>query len=83
MLARAVSTAIKDPVCFHAVADNPAAAMGAGWRQGVDGTFETIEDMRFVPDPYLKTLVVHVPAYFASHIIPLLIHDLPLSFYPF
>ena len=79
MLAGTVSTAIEYPVRFHAVTDNPAAAMGAGWRQGVDGTFETIEHMRLTIDPHFKTLIVHVSAYFTSPIIPLLVHHLPLS----
>jgi len=80
VLAGTVSTTIEHPVRFHAVANNPTAAVGAGWRQGVDGAFETIEDMRLTIDPHFKTFVVHVPAYFTSHIIPLLIHHLPLSF---
>lgn len=40
----------------------------------MDRTFETVEDMRLPSDPHFKTLVVHIAAYFTSHIIPLLIH---------
>jgi hypothetical protein len=54
--------------------DDPAAAMGAGRGQGMDRTFETIEDVRLASDAHFKALIVHVPAYFTSLVIPLLIH---------
>jgi hypothetical protein len=74
VLAGTVGTTIKDTLSLHAVTDDPAAAMGTGWCQGMDGAFKTIEDMRLAIDPHFKALIVHVPAYFTSHIIPLLIH---------
>jgi hypothetical protein len=74
-----MGTAIKDAFRLHAVTDDPAAAMRAGWRQGVDRTFEAIEDMRLTSNPHFKTFIVHIPTYFTSHVIPLLIHYLPLS----
>jgi hypothetical protein len=79
MLAGTVSTAIKDALRLHPVPDDPAAAVRAGGRQGVDSTFKTIEDMRLAIDPYFETFIIHIPTYFAPHVIPLLIHDLPLS----
>jgi hypothetical protein len=84
VLAGTVSAAVKDTLRFHAMPDNPAVTMRAGWRQGMDRTFETVEDMRLTSDSHFKTFVVHIPTYFTSHIIPLLIHYLPLSLiYPF
>ena len=78
MLAGTVSTAIKHTLRLHSVADDPAAAMGAGRRQGVDGTFEAIEDMRLTVDPNFKAFIVHIPTDFTSPGILLSIHDLPL-----
>lgn len=79
MLAGTMSTAIEDTIGFHAVTDDPATAVRAGGRQGVDGTFEAIEDMRLAVDPDFKTFVVHIPTDFTSLVILHLIHDLPLS----
>ena len=79
VLAGTVSTAIKNAVRLHAVPDDPATAVRAGGRQGVNGTFETIEDMRLTIDPHFETFVIHIPTYFTPHVIPLLIHNLPLS----
>ena len=79
VLAGTVSTAIKNAVRLHAVPDDPAAAVRAGRRQGVNGTFETIEDMRLTIDPHFETFIIYIPTYFTPHVIPLLIHNLPLS----
>jgi hypothetical protein len=40
-----MGAAIEDAVCFHAVANDAAAAMCAGGRQGMDGTFEAIKSV--------------------------------------
>jgi hypothetical protein len=79
MLTGAVSTAIKDALRFHPMTDDPAATMGAGGCQGMDRAFETIKDMGFVIHLHFEALIVHVPAYFTSLVIPLLIHYLSLS----
>jgi len=72
VLLGAVRAAIEDAICFHAVTNDPAATMGAGRRERMDGTFETVEDMRFPLDVDLKTFIVYVAAYFTSQmIIPL------------
>jgi hypothetical protein len=84
MLAGTVSTAVKDTLRLHAMTDDPAATVRAGWRQCLDGTFEAIEDMRLTTHSHFKTFVIHIPAYFTSLIVPLLIHYFPLSLaYPF
>jgi hypothetical protein len=75
VLAGAVGAAIEDTLCLHAVTNNPTAAVRAGWRQGLDGTLEAIEDMRLAAHPHFKTFIIHVAAYFTSFIIPLLIHS--------
>jgi hypothetical protein len=74
MLAGAMGATIKNAFSLHAVTNDPAATMGAGRCQSMDRTFETIEDVRLPSDPHFKALIVHVPAYFASLGIPLLIH---------
>jgi hypothetical protein len=51
---------------FHAVTDDPAIAMLTGRRERVDRTFETIEDMLLSARRDLESLVVIVPANFAS-----------------
>jgi hypothetical protein len=84
MLAGTMCTAVKDAIRLHAMTDDPAAAVRAGWRQCMDRTFKAIEDMRLTVDEHFKTFVVYVTAYFTSLMIPLLIHYLPLSLiYPF
>ena len=42
--------ATEDPaIRLHAVADDSALAMGACWRESVDGAFEAVEDMSCPP----------------------------------
>jgi hypothetical protein len=84
MLLCTMSTAIKDAIRFHAMTDHPAAAMRAGGRQRMDGTFETIEDVRLTLYAYFKTFIVYVAAYFTPQpIVPLcgscFVHRVPLS----
>jgi hypothetical protein len=79
LLAGTMGTTVKDSLCLHAVTDDPTAAVRAGWRQCLNGTFKAIEDMGLTTHPHFKTLIVHVTAYFTAFIIPLLIHYLPLS----
>jgi len=83
VLAGAMGAAIKDALCLHSMTDDPATTMGAGWCQGMDRAFKTIKDMRLAVDPHFEAFVVHIPAYFTSRVIPLLIHNLPLSFISF
>jgi hypothetical protein len=75
---------IEDTLRLHAVTDNSAATMGAGWRQGMNGTLEAIENMRFPANPHFKTFVIHIATYFTSVVIPLLVHLFASFFcYPF
>lgn len=61
--------ATENPAAFlHAVADDPAAAARAVWREGVDGAFEAVEDVGFPAHNDLEALIVIVTAHFAfSH----------------
>jgi len=79
MLAGTMGTTVKDTFRFHTMTDDSAATMRAGRCQGMNRTFETIKDMRLASDPHFEAFIVHVTAYFTSHIIRLLIHHLPLS----
>jgi hypothetical protein len=74
-----VSTAINRAFCFHAVTDHPAAAVRTGGRQGMDGAFETVENVRLLSHADLKAFVVYVSADFASPCILSFVHLLPLS----
>ena len=76
---RAMSTAIVAFGSLNAMAYYSALTMLASGRQCVNGTFETIEDMRLTIDPHFETFIIHIPTYFTPHVIPLLIHNLPLS----
>jgi hypothetical protein len=56
--------ATEDPaIRLYAVADDPALAMSACWRESVDGAFEAIEDMCCSSGPHLERLVVIVSAH--------------------
>jgi len=58
----AVGTAEEDTVDFHTVTDDLTSAVRAFRRQRMDGTFETVEYVRFVVHAHLKTFVIFVPA---------------------
>src|SRR5690349_21029194 len=63
----AVRTAIKLAGDFDAVPDDPALAMGAGRRDGVNGALEAVEDHGpAVRAHQLEGLVILVAAYIAS-----------------
>ena len=53
----------KIAIRLYAVADDPALAMSACWRESVDGAFEAVEDMCCSSGPHLERLVVIVPAH--------------------
>ena len=54
---------------FHAVADHPAVAVGANWRQRVDRALEAVEGVMLPANDYFKRLVIFILANFAcSHI---------------
>jgi hypothetical protein len=56
--------ATEDPaIRLYAVADDPALAMSACWRESVDGAFEAVEDMYLISDAYLECLVIVVSAH--------------------
>jgi hypothetical protein len=63
MLAGTVGTAIEDPFGFHAVTNDLTPTVSARGRKRVDGTFETIEYMRFtIVHAHLKTFIIFVSA---------------------
>jgi hypothetical protein len=67
----AVSAAVERLSILDAVADDPAAAVGALRRAAVDCAFETVERHRSPAHRYLKTAVVVVAAYIAlGHLAP-------------
>jgi len=47
------------------VPDNPAAAVRALGRQGMDGALETVENMRFAAHVDFEGIMVIITAYFA------------------
>jgi hypothetical protein len=51
--------------CLYTVADDRAATMGAGRRQGVDCTLETVEHMRSASHDDLERLVILITTDFA------------------
>jgi hypothetical protein len=67
----AMVAAIEGAALFESVPDDARPAMLAGWRKGMNGTFEAIESMRRAVHHDLKCLVVCVSAGLASgHISP-------------
>ena len=53
---------------FHAVADDPAMAVRANWRQRVDCALEAIEGVMLSGNDHFKRLVIFIFANFAcSH----------------
>ena len=52
-------------IAFNTMPDNPAAAVVAFGRQGVNRAFETVEGMRFARHHYFEAFVVVVSADFA------------------
>ena len=48
---------------FHSVTENPAAAMGANRRQGIDRALERIKDVLMTVHRYRKSFVILVAAY--------------------
>jgi hypothetical protein len=59
-----MSAAVDSFIFLHAMPDYPAPAVGAGRSQGMNGTFEAVEDMFFPADANFKGLVVIVSASF-------------------
>ena len=56
--------ATEDPaIRLYAVADDPALAVNACWRESVDGAFEAVKDMCCSSGSHLERLVVVVPAH--------------------
>jgi hypothetical protein len=88
MLRGAMGTTIENSIGFHAMTDNATGTMSTGWRQCMDGTLKTVEDMYFSTHVNFKTLIVRVTTHLTSqlpvilrHI--LLVHNLPLSIYSY
>jgi hypothetical protein len=53
---------------FYAMTKNPAPAMVAGWRDGLNCTFKTVKNVRPAGYCYLKSFIVIIPASLAfSH----------------
>jgi hypothetical protein len=63
-----VNAAIDLSVGFHAMPDDPAVAVGANGRQGVDRAFKAIERVMLPGYDHFKRLVIFIFANFAcSH----------------
>ena len=59
--------ATEDPaIRLDAVADDPALAMNACWRESVDGAFEAVKNMCCSSGSHLERLVVVVPTHFTD-----------------
>jgi hypothetical protein len=46
--------------------DDTTAAMGAGWRKGMDRTLEAIEDVCLTAHSHLETFIVRIATYFTG-----------------
>jgi hypothetical protein len=64
-LFRAMGTAEDFAVAFDAVSNDLAIAVGAGWRQHVNGALETVEGMFLTILANRKCFVILVPAHLA------------------
>jgi hypothetical protein len=62
MFADTVRATEEDAVNFHAVANDLTSTVSTFGRKCVDGTFETVEYVRFAVHAHLKTFVIFVPA---------------------
>ena len=62
----AMRAAVYGGIDLDSVPDDPAAAVRARGRQGLNCTFERIEGMGLAPNQNLKGFVVIVPACFAN-----------------
>jgi len=61
--------ATEDPaIRLYAVADDPALAMSACWRESVDGAFEAVEDMSLSSgNDFEREIVVVATDFTSSH----------------
>jgi hypothetical protein len=66
-MVRAIGAAEKIAAGFDAVADDLASAMVALGGKGVNGAFETIEEMRLAVLDDFQRLVIVVSTHFALH----------------
>jgi hypothetical protein len=63
-----MSATVDNFALLHAMPDYPALAVGTGWSQGMNRTFETIKDVFFSADTDFERLVIVVSASFTfSH----------------
>jgi hypothetical protein len=60
--AGAVSAAVENTVRFHTVANHTATTMSTFWRNSVNGTFKTIEDMGLTAQTHFNTLIILITA---------------------
>ena len=51
---------------FHTMPDDPASTMRTLRRKRLNGAFETVENVAFVPDDYFESLVVVISADFTG-----------------
>ena len=51
---------------FHTMPDDPASAMRTLRRERLNGAFETVENVTFVPGDYFESLVVVISADFTG-----------------
>jgi hypothetical protein len=63
MLAGTVGTTEEGVGRLHAVTDNAAAAMRAGWRQRMDGALKAIEYVCLAAHTDFETFIIGIAAY--------------------
>jgi hypothetical protein len=74
-LVGAVGATIKYSTCLDPVPDDAAPAVGAGWRQGLDGALKAVEYMCLASHAHFKSFVVLVAAHFTCGNLPAVSED--------
>jgi hypothetical protein len=64
--ASAMDAAKNLPLFFHPMPDDPASTMRTLRRERLNGAFEAVENMAFVPDGYFEGLVIVISADFTG-----------------
>jgi hypothetical protein len=64
--ASAMDAAENLPLFFHPMSDDPAPTMRTLRRKRLNGAFEAVENMAFVPDGYFEGLVIVISADFTG-----------------
>jgi hypothetical protein len=61
-----MSATIENVVGLHTMTHDLTSAMGTPGREGMDGTFKTVEHMCLTVQSYLHTFIVFIAAHFAG-----------------